>query len=188
MTSQDVQEIEKQFAGNELDEPADEAGESIPEKRRPSGPEKRHQWPKKLYFLLATALCMGAAGIGYFSVQEGYYTAEREKLTAKKVAADTKNKLFTLKPFVVPFDKTEKSTYLLLTISFALEDRKLAEEVVKNKARVRGIIYDTLRKNISGTGPVPPLAELKKAVICQVNTALTAGQIKNLYVVEFLIV
>jgi hypothetical protein len=61
-------------------------------------------------------------------------------------------------------------------------------EMIQEKNRLRGIIYDMLTEEINGIKDVPSLEKLKKCIIRAVNGALSMGRIKEAYITDLLAV
>ena len=60
------------------------------------------------------------------------------------------------------------------------------EQMIQEKNRLRGIIYDMLTEEINGLKDVPSLEKLKKCIIRAVNGALSMGRINEAYITDFL--
>ncbi len=199
MISSNGDENKNRFTGLELDEldlP------SIPEKEGSKSLELKHGERKRLRLLISTGfckekkrlwLCIAIAlclliGTGYLYMKgEISFVTSNQKEGPDRFAIP-KEQLLVFDSFVIPFKQSKKFTYLSLTIAFNLRDKKLMGEMIQEKNRLRGIIYDMLTEEINGIKDVPSLEKLKKCIIRAVNGALSMGRIKEAYITDLLAV
>jgi flagellar basal body-associated protein FliL len=87
--------------------------------------------------------------------------------------------------FIIPFEEHGRFTYISLSISFDLPNKKLMEEMTKKKAQIRGIVYNLLSKNISILTNVSSLEKLKELITNNVNGVLTAGKVDEPIIFDF---
>ena len=96
--------------------------------------------------------------------------------------------VLVLEPFVIPAEGNKNFTYVFLSISMKLPNKEIKREVTEKKRPLRGIIYDTLAREIANTKEVPPLETLKEFIIRGVNGALSSGKISEVFISKFLAV
>lgn len=133
---------------------------------------------------MLAAIALGIlAATGYLYLQSGKEETPRVE----------KSRVQTARPivfdgFVIPVKEHNKFTYISLGISFKPANNKLAEEMTAKRNLLRGIIYDTLEKEINRTREVPSLDKMKAHIIRRADQALTSGGIEGAYVIDFLAV
>ncbi len=132
----------------------------------------------------AVGLCL-IAGAGYIYIQNKNGNEETTGLNSFSVRED---QALIFDSFVIPSRESHKFTYISLSISFRLPNIEIRGEMIEKKHRVRGIIYDTLRKEINKAKEVPPLDKLKECIIRVVNEVLSAGELNEAYIIHFLAV
>ena len=96
--------------------------------------------------------------------------------------------VLVLEPFVIPAEGNKNFTYVFLSISMKLPNKEIKREVTEKKRPLRGIIYDTLAREIATAKEVPPLETLKEFIIRGVNGALSSGKISEVFISKFLAV
>jgi len=182
-----MEEKDEQFSGNELDEPEDETNKSIPKQEPIEEAEKKYKGKGRVWLFIAIGLSL-LSGVGYFYMKEEMPLVTSNQKEGPERFAITKDQLLVFKSFVIPFKQSRKFTYLSLTVVFNLRDKKLTGEMIQEKNRLRGIIYDMLKEEINGLKYVPSLEKLKKCIIREVNGALSMGRIKEAYITDLLAV
>jgi flagellar basal body-associated protein FliL len=212
MISSDSEENDERFSGSELDEPANEESESVPEEEKlPEGeldepadeereliPEeekskgiwgKYREKPRSSLFI-AIGLCL-LMGIGYLYLKGKIFNIivdQKGKIPELDRLAIPKDQLLIFPSFVIPFRENKRFSYISLSIYFNLPNKELMREMIEKKGELRGIIYDILRMEINKLKEVPSLEELKGFIIREVNTALSAGKVNEVYITKFLAV
>jgi len=53
---------------------------------------------------------------------------------------------------------------------------------------LRGILYDMFKEEINRENRIPPIDDLKKSIIRAVNGVLSVGEVKEVFVTQFLAV
>jgi flagellar basal body-associated protein FliL len=182
-----MEEQDEQFSGNELDEPEDETNKSIPKQEPIEGAEKKYKGKGRLWLFIAIGLFF-LSGAGYLYMKGEMSLVTSNQKEGPDRFAIPKEQLLVFRSFVIPFKQSKKFTYLSLTIAFNLRDKKLMGEMIQEKNRLRGIIYDMLTEEINGLKDVPSLEKLKKCIIRAVNGALSMGRIKEAYITDLLAV
>ena len=200
MISSNDKENNNRLTGLELDEldlP------SIPEKEGSKSLDVKYRERKRLWLLIPTGLCKEKKGLslciaivlclligtGYLYMKEEISLVTSNQKEGPARFAIPKDQLLVFESFVIPFKQSKKFTYLSLTITVNSRDKKLMGEMIQEKNRLRGIIYDMVAEDINGgLKDVPSLEKLKKCIIRAVNGALTMGRIKEAYITDLLAV
>jgi flagellar basal body-associated protein FliL len=136
--------------------------------------------------------------IALMGIGAGYLYLKQEKITVsatqgsgsdQTVSVSTPHdEVLVLEPFVIPAEGNKNFTYVFLSISIKLPNKEVKREVTEKKRPLRGIIYDTLAREIANTKEVPPLETLKQHIIGGVNGALSNGKISEVFISKFLAV
>jgi len=174
---------EEHFDGNELDEPAENGNEDVLKKNEFNAPEKKGGGKRRKMFILAGIGLALLTASGYLYRQGG----KEETVQVKKRPLRAAGSL-VFDSFVIPLNEHDRFTYISLSISFKLSNNKIEKEMAEKRDQLRGIIYDTLKEEISRTGQVPPLDKIKTYIIRRVNQALSTGEVDEAYIVDFLAV
>jgi len=182
-----MKEQDEQFSGNELDELGDETNKSIPKQQPIEKAEKKYKGKGRVWLFIAIGLSL-LSGVGYFYMKEEMPLVTSNQKEGPERFAIPKDQLLVFESFVIPFKQSKKFTYISLAITFKLCDKKLMGEMIQEKNRLRGIIYDMLTEEINGMKDVPSLEKLKKCIIRAVNGALSMGRIKEAYITDLLAV
>jgi len=163
---------------------AEVESESLPKEGRLKGLAKILKKKKKLSIFLATGLLL-LAGIGcFYGLNTKKETPSVDNFTAPALA--TQSPEFDL--FVIPLKAHDKFTYVSLSIAFDLANDKLKSEFIQKKVLLRGIIYDILNQEINRVNEIPPVEDLKKFIIKEVNHVLANGAVNRAYIMNFLAV
>ena len=193
----ELDENDEEFSGieldepeNELDEPENETTKSIPDQETIKDSEKIYK-RKGLVWLFIVIGILFLSGIGYL-----FITGEMPPVTFNQKEGSThvtkfcitKNQLLVFNSFVIPCNHSLTYSYLSLSIAFDLPNNELREEMVREKYRLRGIIYDMLIEELNVLKDVPRIEKLKKCVIRAVNGAVSMGKINDAYITVFLAV
>ena len=208
MISSDSEENDERFSGSELEEPANEEGESvrvsvveldepgdeerelIPEEEKSKGIWGKYREKPRLSLFIAIGLCL-LMGIGYLYLKGKIFNIivdQKGKIPELDRLAIPKDQLLIFPSFVIPFRENKRFSYISLSIYFNLPNKELMREMIEKKGELRGIIYDILRQEINKLKEVPSLEELKGFIIRGVNTALSAGKVNEVYITKFLAV
>ena len=183
---------DQHFSGIELDEL--EGEESIPTPgKKISRNDRRNHRGKRRFPLLTALMILLLIGIGFLYLQKDNFLTEshQEQFNQKKTLPHVQKFevenfiLLTFESFVIPFKKNMKFSYLSLSISLTLPNKELKREMIGKKDQLRGIIYDTLRKEIIKTKTIPPLEKVKYLIIRRINRVLSAGKISDVYITQF---
>jgi len=186
----ELDENDEESSGNESDEPEGETRESIPDKESIKGAEKIYKGKGRLWMFIAIGLFL-LSGIGYFFIKGKMSPlTSNQKEGAAQVAdfAIPKDQLLVFRSFVIPFNQSLKYSYISLSIAFKLPNKDLRGEMVREKYRLRGIIYDMLTEEVNGLEEVPRIEKLKKCIIKAVNKAVSMGKINDAYITDLLAV
>jgi len=74
--------------------------------------------------------------------------------------------------FIIPFEGMKRGTYVLLSVRFDMKDKRLKNEIVNNRSRLRAMIYDSLKGEIDKGYDVPSLEKLTSVIVSVSNKAL----------------
>ena len=170
-----------EISGNELDEPGDEESKSFAGKELNESKNKS-KGKKKLFLFFVTGICLLAGGVYYFSQNKN----EKEITSRVKTFPISHDQSFILDSFIIPFKGNQRITYISLNISFKLSNRELMEEMLEKKGQLRGIIYDILGEEINKVKDAPSIQKLKELIIRGVNKVLTAGEVSEAIITDFL--
>ena len=192
MVSSNMKENNEQFSGNELDELGNGDIKSILEKEISKNNERKYRGKRRLSLLIAIGMSL-LTGIGYLYLQKEKTPIEshQKKINQKKESSrvqgfEVENDiLLTFNSFVIPFKENKKFSCLSLSISFNLPNKELKREMIEKKYQLRGIIYDTLREEINKRKDVPPLERAKYLIIREIDKALSAGKVNEIYINQF---
>ena len=181
---------EEQLSGDELDDLDDTEAEPIPVSKNAHHPDRRGSRKKGLWVASAIGLCV-LIGIGYLYLKEqksrGLPGQESEAVAVTRISIPEEQVLL-FDSFIIPISENREFTYISLSISFKLPNKEIKRQMTEKKKELRGIIYDILTGEISKRKEVPRLEGLKKLIIGGVNSALSSGEIHEVYVTKFLAV
>ena len=80
------------------------------------------------------------------------------------------------------------TSYISLSIAFKLPNKELRGEMIREKYRLRGIIYDMLTEEVNGLKEVPRIEKIKECIIRAINGAVSMGKINDAYITDLLAV
>ena len=192
MVSSNMKENNEQFSGNELDELGNGDIKSILEKEISKNNKRKYRGKRRLSLLIAIGMSL-LTGIGYLYLQKEKIPIEshqkkinQEKESSRVQGFKVENDiLLTFNSFVIPFKENKEFSCLSLSISFNLPNKELKREMIEKKYQLRGIIYDTLREEINKRKDVPPLERAKYLIIREIDKALSAGKVNEIYINQF---
>lgn len=210
MTSSNMEENDKQFSGDELDEPRINENDSI--KERKDEPEleldeidesslppiqeeensedigQKHKRNNMISPLIALGLCL-LIGIGCYYLREKIFDIlHEEKTTQTHGLTIPEDQLLAFHSFVIPLKEKRGLTYISLSISFNVPNKELRQEIIEKKKQLRGIIYDILHEEINRREEIPSLKKIKGFLTKIVNRVLSAGKVNEVYITKFLAV
>jgi flagellar basal body-associated protein FliL len=193
----ELDENDEGFSGNELDEPEnvlnepqDETSKLIPYHEHIKIAAKIFKGKRRLGLVIAFGLVF-LSGIGYLFIKDKMSpVTSNQNNESKQVAkfAIPNDQVLVFDSFVIPFIQSNKFSYISLTIAFKLQNNELKREMIQEKYRLRGIIYDMLSKEINALNDVPSLEKLKNCIIRTVNGALSIGKINDAYITDLIAV
>jgi flagellar basal body-associated protein FliL len=163
-----------------------------PESNRGNPPGRRRNYGAKSKFLLVIAIGVSLfLGIGYI-----YVKPDNLKLNNKKLDIVPERKGFPIPkgesaifdPFIVPFKNNTRFTYISLSIVISLPNNEVRNEMTRKRDRIRGILYDMFIEEVNRENKIPPIDHLKKSIIRTVNRVLSVGEVKEVFVTQFLAV
>lgn len=181
---------EEEFSGDELDESDDTETKPIPGEKKAHQSDRRGSGKKGLWAVSAIGLCV-LVGIGYLYPKEekskGLPGQNSETVPIARISIP-EERVLLFDSFIIPIPENTEFTYISLSISFKLPNKEINRQMTEKKKELRGIIYDILTEEISKRKEVPPLESLKKLIIGGVNSALSTGEVHEVYVTKFLAV
>jgi flagellar basal body-associated protein FliL len=193
MTSFNQKKKTVQFSGNELDDAEGEAYEAFSEGKFSTETEEQYTKERKLSLWLLVSLCfLAGTGIFYLYAMVVCRSSEDNKINKKvKVfqidkPSAPKNYSIDFDSFIIPCNQYSKYTYISLSISFALPNKELKQEMLRSKDQLRGIIYDIVKEKVNKPKEFPSLEILKEFIIISVNQTLLNGQVDDIYITDFL--
>ena len=128
-------------------------------------------------------------GAGYLYLKQEWIAGSHNQGTGPGQSvsiAIPREEILTLDSFVIPAEGNKDFTYVFLSISVKLPNKEVKREVAEKQGSLRGIIYDTLVREIANTRDVPPPESLKELIIRGVNGALSTGRISEVFISKFL--
>lgn len=174
------------ISGDELvetgaSENTETASGSGAEGTNPSVKKRKTRWHR--YGLPAFVLLALASGIVFFSLKSPHPPA------AKPATAPVAEQPLTrFDAFVVPFNDDSDHGYILISLSFYAADPSLERELAEKRYRLRGAVYDLLKRRSERPDWSHELEALKKDLKKTVNENLSTGRITELYITQFLVV
>lgn len=186
-----MQKNDDQISGDELNESSrwiDKENELMPEEEDSKGTLARYRRKRRFLLFIAPGLCL-LIGLGYFYLKPKHTNirpkAETIQLQRLKIPKD---QLLFFHSFIIPLEEKKGLTYISLSIFFNVPNKQLRQEIEGEKEQLRGMMYDILREEINKGEEVPPLKKIKGFLIRKVNTALSTGKVKEVYITKFLAV
>ncbi|HUT71834.1 MAG TPA: hypothetical protein VMW89_14265 [Desulfatiglandales bacterium] len=184
--------VEEQISEEEPDVAGEEETESIPQEKNLRPRERRQKGGRRIVASVAIGL------IVLIGIAAGYLYLKQEKIAVSPnqgrgpgqsaSVSISHEEVLVLEPFVIPAEGNKNFTYVFLSISMKLPNKEVKREVTEKERSLRGIIYDTLAREIADTKEVPPLETLKEFIIRGVNGALSSGKISEVFISKFLAV
>jgi flagellar basal body-associated protein FliL len=183
--SEDLEE--EQLSGDEL---GDAETKPIPEEKSDHHPGRRGSGKRGLWVVSAIGLCV-LIGIGYLYLREEKSRElpgqNSETVPIARISIP-KEQVLLFDSFIIPIPEDREFTYISLSISFKLPNNVIKRQMTEKKKELRGIIYDIVTGEISKGKEVPSLEGLKRLIIGGVNSALSTGEIHEVYITKFLAV
>jgi flagellar basal body-associated protein FliL len=184
LDASDVSES-KSFAGNEENRSKDKQGKTYTEKKIKFNDIKKKLRDKRTLFLfLVSAVCLLVGGSYYFFQHKN----GKEINSRSNIFPIPHDKSIIFESFILPIQKKQGYTYISLNILLELSNIKLKGEIGEKKDQLRGIIYDILEQEISRVEDANALDKLKALIISRTNTVLTSGEVREAFIINFLVV
>jgi len=165
-----------------LDKSEEKDNKAFYRKKKINNQPKKYFWKRKVFFYLITAILL-VAGLSSFPFlknrQNNMWIPQLKWFPIKNYQS------IKFEPFIIPFKKHGKFTYISLSISFELPNKELMDEMIEKNNWIRGIIYNILSNNIYVLENVSSLTKLKKFIINSVNQVLTAGKVNKAIITDF---
>jgi flagellar basal body-associated protein FliL len=175
----------KSFIDNELNRSKDKQSKTYTEKKiKFKGIKKKFRATRTLFLLLVAGVCLLVGGSYYF-----FQHKNREKIPSRSnIFPIPHDKTFIFESFILPIQKKQGYTYISLNLLLELSNIKLKGEIVEKKEQLRGIIYDILEQEIHRVEDADALEKLKTLIIRRTNTVLTSGEVREVFITNFMLV
>ncbi|MFH2047317.1 MAG: hypothetical protein ABIK92_19485 [Pseudomonadota bacterium] len=128
-------------------------------------------------------LCFIITTLYFFIIRQPQ--VENMPIPIEKTSVRNENYALVFDTFIVPFEQNKYYTYMLLDISFDIQEEKLREEMTGKQNKLRKIIYDKLLDKIKGVKSLPPVAEIKNDIKSAINTVLENGRIQEVFITKY---
>ena len=184
LDASDVSES-KSFAGNEVNRSKDKQSKPYTEKKIKFNDIKKKLRDKRTLFLfLVSGVCLLVGGSYYFFQHKN----GKEINSRSNIFPIPHDKSIIFESFILPIQKKQGYTYISLNILLELSNIKLKGEIGEKKDQLRGIIYDILEQEIHRVEDANALDKLKALIISRTNTVLTSGEVREAFIINFLVV
>ena len=180
-----MQENDKIFSGNELDDSEFDENRTIQDEKVSTDAINISKRKKRLVLLGVIGLCLIAV-TSYIYLTRLFVQREKQPKIMPILTPDIQTLKFH--PFVIPLKNDKKYSYMYLSISFIFPEKEIKEEMLKKKYLLRNIIYDLLSEHANQIEWVPALDQLKLLVVKGINDTLSSGKINDLYITRFLMI
>jgi flagellar basal body-associated protein FliL len=167
---------------DDLDKSKEKDNKAFYRKKKIKNKTKRYFWRKTVFLFLITATLVVTvvSSLPFLKNRQNNMWLPQLKWFPIKNCQSIK-----FEPFIIPFNKHGKFTYISLSISFELPNKELMDEMIEKSHWIRGIIYNILSNNIYVLENVSSLTKLKKFIINGVNQVLTAGKVNKAIITDF---
>ncbi|MBU1052878.1 MAG: hypothetical protein KKC46_03480 [Proteobacteria bacterium] len=128
-------------------------------------------------------LCFITTTLYFFIIRQPQ--VENKPIPIEKTSVRNDNYALVFDTFIVPFEQNKYYTYMLLDISFDIQEKKLREEMTGKQNKLRKIIYDKMLDKIKGVKSLPPVAEIKNDIKSAINTVLENGRIQEVFITKY---
>jgi flagellar basal body-associated protein FliL len=143
---------------------------------------------------LALSIAIGISlfwGIRYIYLKDNNLDLNNEKsdlVSERKIFPLPKGELIAFSSFIVPFKENQRFTYITLSIVISLPNKEIRNEMNGKRDHLRGILYDMFKEEINRGYRIPSIDHLKKSIIRTINGVLSVGEVKEVFVTQFLAV
>jgi flagellar basal body-associated protein FliL len=183
---------EEHLIEEEPDVAGEEETESVRREENLRSGERRQKGGRRIVAGFAIGIIvLTGIGVGYLYLKQEKIAVSPSQGRGLGQAVSVSiphEEVLVLEPFVIPAEGNKNFTYVFLSISMKLPNKEVKREVIEKKRPLRGIIYDTLAREIANAKEVPRLETLKGYVIRGVNGALSNGKISEVFISKFLAV
>ena len=201
-----MEENGEKFTGNELEEDEEKDNEPMKEGENLKGHEfegeekerkeikegrnlksnkTTYKVRKQLITLIVLGMCL-LSGAGYLFLKTGKTLYQREKTYMVERFKIPKDQNLTFHSFIIPFKENDNFTYISLSITLNLPNKEAERNIMQNKDRLRGVLYDILKEEINRFREVPPIENLKEPIKRGVNEVLSNEKVNDVYIVQYL--
>ncbi len=175
----------KSFIDNELNRSKDKQSKTYTEKKiKFKDIKKKFRNKRTLFLFLVAGVCLLVGGSYYFIQHKNW-----EKIPSRSnIFPIPHDKTFIFESFILPIQKKQGYTYISLNLLFELSNMRLKGEIVEKNEQLRGIIYDILEQEIHRVEDADALEKLKTLIIKRTNTVLTSGEVREVFITNFILV
>jgi flagellar basal body-associated protein FliL len=173
------------FVGSDLNETKDKESKTYKEeKTKFKSIKKKFRVKRTLFLFLVAGVCLLGGGSYYFLQHKN----GKEIISRSNIFPIPHDKSFIFESFILPIQKKQGYTYISLNLLFELSNIKSKGEIVEKKEQLRGIIYDILEQEIHRVEDADELEKLKTLIIKRTNTVLTSGEVREVFITDFMLV
>ena len=175
----------KSFIDNELNRSKDKQSKTYSEKKiKFKDIKKKFRNKRTLFLFLVVGVCLLVGGSYYFIQHKN-----GEKIPSRSnIFPIPHDKTFIFESFILPIQKKQGYTYISLNFLFELSNMRLKGEIGEKNEQLRGIIYDILEQEIHRLEDADALEKLKTLIIKRTNTVLTSGEVREVFITNFILV
>ncbi|MEJ2656872.1 MAG: flagellar basal body-associated FliL family protein, partial [Desulfobacterales bacterium] len=143
---------------------------------------RKHPWKRKIFVISVWGISIFVALLAYPAFKGRRVIPE---IPSMKWFPVRNAQSIRFESFIVPFKEPGKFTYISLSISFKLPNKKIMDEMIEKNTRIRGIIYSILGNNINILKNVSSLKKLKELITNGVNGILKDGKVNEAIITDF---
>ena len=169
-------------SGNEGEE---KESEPIEEGKDLKSNETTHRGRKRLIVLVVLGMCL-LSGTGYLFLKVGKPLIQREKTRLVERYDIPKNHNITFHSFIIPFKENDNFTYISLSIILNVPNKEVKRQIMRDKDRLRGRLYDILKEEINRFKEVPSMEDLKEPIKRGIDEALANEKVNEVFIDQFL--
>lgn len=191
MNALDVEGKDGSFSGDALADTEDDRNESIKEGALLHKKEREMGWKRVLLLSVPGVSALLVVGFLYWGM------GVRVTLSLKETTGgDLKHpwvirmnipqkETFLLDSFLIPYKK-KTATYVALSISFNVPNNGIKREIMDNRDRIRGHLYEMLVEEVNKGENIPSLDRLKILILQQINGVLSSGKVHEVDLMDFI--
>ena len=146
--------------------------------------EKMFREKRTLFLFLVAGVCLLVGG-SYYIFQ---HKSGNEIISRSNIFPIPHDKSIIFESFILPIQKKQGYAFISLNLLFELSNMTLKEEIGEKKEQIRGIIYDILEQEIHRVEDTDALEKLKTLIIIRTNTVLISGEVREVFIINFMVV